>query len=146
MVVMSNPQWWRFSITFMGPATDRTDAMARLRALVDGLPLRNLHLSATPMSAKEAFRGLDREAAKREIEADTDTGAKLTELHEISDADIFNEEQGLIGGMVPLPGVHHPWVDGQFIFPPDHPLAAYERLARDQHDQQALDKLKELTE
>jgi hypothetical protein len=42
--------------------------------------------------------------------------------------------------------VHHPWVDGQFIFPPDHPLAAYERLARDQHDQEALDKLKELTE
>jgi hypothetical protein len=141
-----NPQWWRFSITFMGPATDRADAMARLRAFTDGLPMRDLKLSADPMAAKEVLRGLDREEAKRQIEADEDAGVRLTELRPISDADIFNEEQGLLGGMVPMPGApRHPWLDGVSIFPPDHPLAAYERLARDQHDQPALEKLKELS-
>ena len=142
----ANPDWWRCSVTFMAPAENRSDAIAKLRALFDGMPLRNLTFSASPMSGGEVLRALDREQAKKAIEADTDTGAKLTELHEISDADIFNEEQGLVGGIVPMPGVKHPWEEGVFFFPPDHPLAPYERLARDQRDQPALDKLKELTE
>jgi hypothetical protein len=97
------------------------------------------------MAGREVLRALDREEAKRQIESDEDTSAKLAELSgPVTDAEIFNEEQGLIGGIVPLPGVQHPWLQGVSIFPPDHPLAAYERLARDQHDQPALDKLKEL--
>ena len=137
--------WWRYSVTFAGPADNRHDAMARLRALLGDLPVRGLHLSATPMTDSEVMRVLDRDSAKRAIESDQDSGAKLTELGiaQVTDAEVFGE-QGMIGGMIPAPGVHHPWIDGDFIFPPEHPLAAYERLARDQHDHAALNQLKEL--
>ena len=118
--------WWRCSVTWMGAGVDREDAMNRIRALFDGLPLMGLTISASPMNEQQALRVLDREQAKGEIENDTDSGTTLTKLID------------------PPHMPRHPWLEGVNIFPPDHPLAAYERLARDQHDQPALDKMKEL--
>lgn len=40
--------------------------------------------------------------------------------------------------------VPHPWDQGASIFPDDHPLARYERIARDRGDQDAGDAFLEL--
>jgi hypothetical protein len=42
-----------------------------------------------------------------------------------------------VGGLLPAMGVTHPWDQGLWIFPDDHPLAAIEREARRVHDEHA---------
>jgi hypothetical protein len=37
-------------------------------------------------------------------------------------------------GFIPTPDIPHPWSQGLWIFPDDHPLARYERMAKQQED------------
>lgn len=135
-------RWWRCSITFMGAGDSAEDMRQRMRLLFDGIPLKDLHLNVNPMSEGEIVRALDREQSKALIEADLDEGVRLTDLP-IAEVSLETEPR-LLGGMVPAPKVHHPYEQGLWIFPDDHPLAPYERLARQQQDTAALEAMKEL--
>jgi hypothetical protein len=110
----------------MGAGDTRAEMMEKLRMLLDGIPLKDLHLSADPMSEGETMRALDRESAKAAIESDTDQGMTL------------------IDTLAGPAEIIHPYEQGAWIFPDGHPLAAYERLAAIRKDTQALDSMKEL--
>lgn len=71
----------------------------------------------------EYTRQLDREEAKQQIENDTDQGISFLDT------------------MAGSPKVRHPWDDGMWIFPEDHPLSAMEREAHRKGDKRAGDVL-----
>jgi len=121
-------RWWRIGITFRAAANDREDALAKARALFGDLPVPNLKISVDPLSDKQALAQLDEEQAKRVIETDADQGGALL---------------GIMG--IPAPRITHPYDQGAWIFPDDHPLAPYERVAKQQKDTQALDAMRALS-
>lgn len=53
-------------------------------------------------------------------------------------------DQAKLASMIGEMNVVHPWDQGSNIFPDEHPLAPYERIARDRDDRRAGDALLEL--
>src|SRR5215471_11824663 len=121
-------RWWRIGVTFRAAAENREDAMAKARALFGDLPVPNLKISADPLSEKQVLAQLDEEQAKMEIERDADQGGTLL---------------GIMG--IPAPRITHPYKQGAWIFPDDHPLAPYERVAMQQKDEKALEAMKAMS-
>ena len=117
------------TIKFLCEVRDREDALARTRLMFGDLPLPGLRIDAARAPIELERKLIDRDEAKRAIEADTDRGISFVD-------DVMSGP----------PRVVHPWEQGVWIFPDDHPLRAYEQAARAQNDQRALGSLRELTE
>jgi hypothetical protein len=118
------------TIKFLCQVRDREDAMARTRLMFGDLPLPGLRIDAARAPQELERKLIDRDQAKAAIEADADRGVSFVE-------DIMGHRP---------PPVKHPWEQGAWIFPDDHPLAAYEKAARAQNDTKALATMRALTE